>query len=380
MDTEIQLYGFILNMIGWTFLLCWSLLWIRRRPGNLPRYCLAATYFIGWLHFTERLIAFCHTSAPMPEVLSLSYVFGGVLGIATVYLYPIAVINSQWLVWKRGVLLVAPWIVVAVLLSVLPLEFRPLYSFGELAGHIREFNVWCRLLLTGVIPVYAFFLFYVPYNWMKSGITHRWIYYYTLWGLTISFFYMIFILTGSLTVICIHHTVCLLFCLVMTYQELFIRIAVPAEKTKEPLPLQTPSASLPAEDMAAATAMREEVNEEPETTACHPLWDQLNKLMKHEELWRNPDLSLEDLAARLGTNRTTLTQVIQRESKRGYKEYINRFRMEEFVKIINAKPRLNIQEEFFKVGFRSKVTALRHFKEYTGLTPTDYLRKIAGED
>lgn len=366
METEIQLYGFILNIVGWTFLLCWLLLWLRRRPGNLPRYCLAATYFIGWLHFAERLIAFYHTSAPAPEVLSLSYVFGGVLGIATVYLYPIAVINSEWLSRKRGAMLIAPWIAVAVLLFVLPLEFRPLHSFGELTDHIREFNVWCRLLLTCVIPVYAFFLFYVPYNWMKSGVTYRWIYYYTLWGVTISFFYMLFILTGSLTAICIHHTVCLLFCLVMTYQELFIRIAVPAIKTDEP-PLPLPAPSLPAEDTVV------------ETTTCHPLWDQLNKLMEKEELWRNPDLSLEDLAARLGTNRTTLTQVIQRESKKGYKEFINRFRMEEFIKIMNKKPRMNIQEEFFKVGFRSKATAIRHFKEYTGFTPTDYLRNIAGE-
>lgn len=366
MGIEIQLYGFILNLIGWTFLFCWLLLWLRRRSGNLPRYCLAATFFIGWLHFAERLIAFYHTSVPGVEVLSLSYVYGGVLGIVTVYLYPIAVINSEWLSRKRGAMLVVPWILVFVLLFALPMEFRPLHSFEELIDHIREFNVWFRLLLTCVIPVYAFFLFYVPYNWMKSGITYRWVYYYTLWGVTISFCYMTFILTGSLTAICIHHTVCLLFCLVMTYQELFIRIAVPTEKTDEPSHIPDPS--LPTGDAAAGT------------TACHPLWVQLNKLMKQEELWRNPDISLEELAARLGTNRITLTQVIQRESKEGYKEFINRFRMEEFVKILNAKPRLNIQEEFFKVGFRSKATALRHFKEYTGFTPTDYLRRIAGED
>lgn len=364
METEIRLYGFILNMTGWTFLLCWALLWLRRRPGNLPRYCLSATFFVGWLHFAERLVAFYHTSVPGTEVLSLSYVYGGVLGIATVYLYPMAVINSQWLVWKRGALLVAPWILVTVLLSVLPVEFRPLYSFGEMTAHICEFNVWSRLLLTCVIPVYAFFLFYIPYNWMKSGITHRGVYYCTLWGLTISFFYMIFILTGSLTAICIHHAVCLLFCIAMTYQELFIRITVPVDKTDEPLP----PPSLPAEDAAV------------ETTACHPLWNELNKLMRREELWRNPDISLEELAARLGTNRTTLTQVIYRESNAGYKEFINRFRMEEFMKIINTKPQLNIQEEFFKTGFRSKATALRHFKEYTGFTPTDYLRKTAGRD
>ena len=365
-------------MTGWTFLFCWLLLWLRRCPGNLPRYCLAATFFIGWLHFAERIFASYHTSVPVPEVLSLSYVYGGVLGIATVYLYPIAVINSQWLTWKRGALLIVPWLLLTFLLSALPLEFRPLHSFGEMTDHIGEFNVWCRLLLTCVIPVYAFFLFYVPYNRMKSGITHRWVYYYTLWGVTISFCYMLFILTGSLTAICIHHTVCLLFCIVMTYQELFIRIAVPVEKAEEPLPLLSPS--LPEENIIVETTMTEEEKEEPEKTTWHPLWDELNILMKQEELWRNPDLSLEDLAARLGTNRTTLAQVIYRKSDKGYKEFIDRFRMEEFMKVINTKPRLNIQEEFFKVGFRSKVTALRHFKEYTGFTPTDYLHQIAGED
>lgn len=395
MGIEIQLFGFVLNMIGWTFLLSWLLLWMRGRPGDRPRLCLAVIFFIGWLHFVERIVAFYYGPVVEPEVLSVSYVCGGVLGITTLYLYPIMVINPGWITWKRGVWLVVPWLLVGLLLPLLPLEFRPLSSFGDMTKHIGEFNVWLRLLLTLVIPVYTFLLFYIPYNWMKSSITQRWIYYYTFWGMAISFCYMLFILTGWMTAICIHHTLCLLFCIMATYQELYIRIAVSVEPADEEI--LPPSPSLQAEEAEeaenAAEAEVMEVTEvtevtgtatsvaEPEESTCPPpLWNELTRLMEQEELWRNPDLSLEKLAERLGTNRTTLTQVIRRESNSGYKEFVNRFRMEEFLKNINTKTLPNIQEEFFKVGFRSKATALRNFKEYTGCTPTDYLRKMADEN
>lgn len=387
MAIDTRLFGFILHMIVWTFLLSWLLLWMRRRPGDKPRYCLAIIFFTAWLHFAERLVAFYQGGITGPDVLPVSYVIGGWMGISTVYLYPITLINSGWLNWRKGALLIAPWILMTFLLLVLPVEFRQLSSFSDMTEHIAEFNVWFRLLLILVVPVYAFLLFYIPYNWKNSSITHRWVYYCTFWWLAICLLYTLFTLTGWMAVICIHHTVCLLFCIVATYQELYIRIPVPVKKPEKVLP--TPSPSLQADSAAVETIIPVEEPEEiiavketvlPEKNTCHPLWNELDKLMEQEELWRNPDMSLEDLAARLNTNRTTLAQVIRQETNEGYKEYINRFRIDEFMKIINTKKLPNIQEEFFKVGFRSKATALRHFKEYTGITPSDYLRKIADEN
>lgn len=80
--------------------------------------------------------------------------------------------------------------------------------------------------------------------------------------------------------------------------------------------------------------------------------------MDGEELWRNPDLTLEVLAAQLGSNRTSLAQVIRQHGYSGYKEFINRRRIEEFLRIARDEKRLNVQDAFFRVGFRSKTACV----------------------
>lgn len=55
-------------------------------------------------------------------------------------------------------------------------------------------------------------------------------------------------------------------------------------------------------------------------------------------------------------------------------DMINRKRVAEFLKLADAGLVVNIQDSFFYVGFRSRETALRCFKKYVGMSPTDYLR------
>ena len=56
--------------------------------------------------------------------------------------------------------------------------------------------------------------------------------------------------------------------------------------------------------------------EEPETTN-KILWKKLYRQIEEEELWRNPDISLEYLAKNIGTNRTTLANIIHAEKTGG---------------------------------------------------------------
>ena len=106
----------------------------------------------------------------------------------------------------------------------------------------------------------------------------------------------------------------------------------------------------------------------------NPLWIQLNELIDNEQLWRNPDTNITKLAVRLNTNRNKLSRIIQEKGYDGYKEFINRRRINEFLKIADSDKYVNVLDTFFKVGFRSKATALRNFKEYTGMLPSEYLQ------
>lgn len=46
----------------------------------------------------------------------------------------------------------------------------------------------------------------------------------------------------------------------------------------------------------------------------------------------------------------------------------------EFLKLADSGQVSSVQDAFFQVGFRSRETALRCFKKYTGALPSDYLR------
>jgi len=47
-------------------------------------------------------------------------------------------------------------------------------------------------------------------------------------------------------------------------------------------------------------------------------------------------------------------------------------RIEDFIRRIQTKESANYQDAFYDAGFRSRATAFRNFKQYTGKTPSEY--------
>lgn len=105
------------------------------------------------------------------------------------------------------------------------------------------------------------------------------------------------------------------------------------------------------------------------------LWEKLERLMEEEEVWRDPNLTLNGLSAMLGTNRTRFCHLVQEAGYAGYKDYVNRHRIRAFLKIMEKEGATSIQNAFLSVGYQSKMTALRHFRTYMGMTPTEYLQR-----
>ena len=101
----------------------------------------------------------------------------------------------------------------------------------------------------------------------------------------------------------------------------------------------------------------------------------LDAYMKTNRAWRNPDLSLNMLASELFTNRTTLGQALHEHGYENYTYYINKLRVDDFVQQITSGQFENFQEAFFFVGFRSRNTALRNFRQFTGMIPSEYFQK-----
>lgn len=157
--------------------------------------------------------------------------------------------------------------------------------------------------------------------------------------------------------------------LYIAYQELYVRLIncsddIPlSEDAFEELSPANPELTIAAEaDAANADSNRA------------PLFYKLEEYMNTTKAWRNPDLMVADLTKELYTNRNFLREAIQQQGYINYNSYINTKRIEDFIRITQQQKDTNYTQTFFNVGFRSKTTALRNFKEITGAIPTEYFK------
>lgn len=351
-------------LLSWgvcTFLLCGLLLWFRRDYGDRSRRYLCYTWIMAGLAFLVRLVAVELGRPIAGRILPPENLSGGLIMVLMLYLYPIEVINKNWFTLKRLIQLFAPGIVpIAVLLFVCP-NYRELQSVSDVWRYIGEFNVWFRVaaLFLCLIP-YMLMLYFIPYNWRESSVSSRGIIRYAFVIQLIGGFSLLFMLTGSAVFSALQLVTAICVGVWMTYQELFIRFEVPHE---EAMPSSTESPSLWGDVM--------EITQQTDT---NPIIERLYQLMDEEEIWKNPDMNLPELALKLHTNRSYLSKAIQEAGFKNYSDLINRRRIMEFLKLADAGQIKSVQDAFFRVGFRSRETALRCFKKYTGVLPTDYLR------
>jgi AraC-like DNA-binding protein len=86
------------------------------------------------------------------------------------------------------------------------------------------------------------------------------------------------------------------------------------------------------------------------------------------------NLSLTELAESLGIFNHYLTQVLNDELNQNFYDFINSYRIEEFKKLLLDKKynRYTLYAIALEAGFNSKSTFNRIFKNFTGLTPSQY--------
>lgn len=101
----------------------------------------------------------------------------------------------------------------------------------------------------------------------------------------------------------------------------------------------------------------------------------LKKAMEEDKMYKDPKLSLFDVSIAIGTNRTYISDYINKTLGLTFKDYINNFRVEEAMRIIESmtiKERISMAEVARLSGFNSTSTFNRNFQRVTGKTPKDY--------
>jgi len=103
-------------------------------------------------------------------------------------------------------------------------------------------------------------------------------------------------------------------------------------------------------------------------------------LLEKEKRYRDPALSLSQLAAEAGTNTSILSKSINQGTETNFNDFINGHRIEAVKKAIGEgelehKTLVGIALES---GFNSKSTFIRSFKKQEGMTPSEYVKSTLG--
>ena len=98
--------------------------------------------------------------------------------------------------------------------------------------------------------------------------------------------------------------------------------------------------------------------------------------MEEEQLFRQKDLHITDIAIHLGSNRTYVSNYINQELGLSFSDYINQYRIGYAQNMMtdsaSAFSMLEISEQS---GFANEVSFYRNFKKITGTTPNRWLRQ-----
>ncbi len=104
----------------------------------------------------------------------------------------------------------------------------------------------------------------------------------------------------------------------------------------------------------------------------------LTDLISSEKAFKNPELTLVELAQLLNIHPNILSQVINTLENKNFYDYVNEKRVEEFktIVVLPKNQKYTLLSLALECGFNSKTTFNRNFKKSTGLSPTEYLKSI----
>lgn len=350
------------------------LLFARRKAGERSRVILAVIVLFSVFNYIPRFINLCNGQEPEFVVTAKLLLVANFMIISYI-LYPVEVISPGWLNFRRVVILYGPLSALAGIYFVslwAGVEYTHYSSLLEMLAHADRFEVWFRLLLSLLIFSPLFFVFSIHRTRLYHNSDHVWMRKYII-TLSINIIAYILVLVFNRPLVhTLYYYVSVGCSLYIVYMELFDRLI---GKSQLITPINREENILSAEQVANGTEALLAAEKCAVELKNSALIQRLDCYMKKNSAWRDPDLSLNTLASELFTNRTSLALAMRASGYENYTNYINRLRIEDFIQQIESGQSENFQEAFFFVGFRSRGTALRNFRQFTGMTPSEYFQK-----
>jgi len=292
----------------------------------------------------------------------------GFLIFFLLWLYPIEMLRPGWIDWRRGLLLLSPWLVfMAALLMLHHLDIRPLYTINDIVTYIREPNVWLRIVLTFIFIPYGIWLLLMQHNWRNSNAPLEWVRAVVVITLCMTITYFASRGLRLFWANIAHEALYIGLTLLILYIELVVRLNVlrptPTEESDYLPPvvtLELPEETQPSEEPEQKSDVITEVSQRIQMALDNP------------DIWQNPDLTQDDLIRMVRTNRRYLQLGIKQLGYDSYPDMINRRRVAYIQEQLHSNPAQNLQNLFYDAGYRSRTSAWRNFTAIAGCSPMEY--------
>lgn len=104
--------------------------------------------------------------------------------------------------------------------------------------------------------------------------------------------------------------------------------------------------------------------------------DQLNTLMKDEELYKNANLKSSEVAKKIKLTTHQFSQLLNDNLGKNFSVFINEYRIEAAKNIIKSDTNLTLEAVGYECGFNSKSTFFTTFKKLTNATPAHFKKSL----
>ena len=277
----------------------------------------------------------------------------GFLIFALLMFYCVELLRPHWLNTKRVFYIMLPWLllVVALIISaVYDKQILVIHTIEQLSENLFQPDVFIRLLLVLLFVPYAIWLFVIDFNWRHSSVSRKTTNIVVAMSIILCFTYI-----GSrglqfFYAYIAHELIYILITLFLVRLECTDRFH---RATQQHNPATKPQMLV------------------SESTMEH-LVNALNEVISNPDVWQNPDLTIDDIARMVGTNRTYLQMAAKYKGYVSAMDMIHHIRIEYVCQQLRTVSSPQIQNIFYDAGYRSRTTAWRNFVNIMGCTPTEF--------
>ncbi|MDD4489180.1 MAG: AraC family transcriptional regulator [Paludibacter sp.] len=114
----------------------------------------------------------------------------------------------------------------------------------------------------------------------------------------------------------------------------------------------------------------------PNIEQLREIAEKLDYILTNQKMYTNPELSIHDLAAIIGTNRSYVSSSINIFYNQNFCSYINQYRLNALKETIEEENYFTQKELAVKCGFGSIDTMKRTVKQKTGLTIKEWKEQL----